>query len=275
MNKIRNVQNGYSNIDSVILSTSGVASCISAVIELENTVFIYHVQASDCSASDTCSTTGGHLFLMKIFDEVCMLDKEAAFKKVYLIGGLNDDQYIKLKNEIDQIREDHHSMTMNENPTVPPDNFHIFIDAIQMNLIGFNLQPKTQHGTNKKPCDNDSPHDYIMDCTIIYDRSSAPHIFAVYQFGGQEYQMNCVRHNSLLLGTYVINTTSYDIQAYIYPSASNSLYNSEFLSQVARNVKNEAHIQQSVGDDILAQKLNELLARVEPTPMFDNSDSDV
>ncbi|CAF0879760.1 unnamed protein product [Adineta steineri] len=74
-----------------------------------------------------------------------------------------------------------------------------------MNLIDFNIKPKTPHGTNKRPWDNDSPDDYIMDCTIIYDRSFTLYIFAGSQFGGPEHQMEYIRHPSLLLGIYVID----------------------------------------------------------------------
>ncbi|CAF1470206.1 unnamed protein product [Adineta steineri] len=81
-----------------------------------------------------------------------------------------------------------------------------------MNLIDFNIKSKTPHSTNKRPWNNDSPNDYIMDCTVIYDRSFTPYIFTVYQFGGPEHQMECIRHQSLLLGTYVIDITSHDIQ---------------------------------------------------------------
>jgi hypothetical protein len=46
MEFIRNVQIGTSDIDPIVLSTSGVSSCIAAVIELENKVFIYHADPS-------------------------------------------------------------------------------------------------------------------------------------------------------------------------------------------------------------------------------------
>ncbi|CAF4051209.1 unnamed protein product [Adineta steineri] len=96
------------------------------------------------------------------------------------------------------------SIIVNENRTAPSDNFYLFINSIKMNLIDFNIKPKTPHGTNKRPCDNDSPNDYIMDCAIIYDRSFTPYIIAVYQFGGREHEMDCIRHHSLLLGIFVV-----------------------------------------------------------------------
>ncbi|CAF1514411.1 unnamed protein product [Adineta steineri] len=204
MDKIRNAQNGDSDINSVALSTSTVGTCMSTVIELENAVFIYHIESSDFIASDTCSITDAHAFLMAIFKKVYRLDKKPVFKKVYLIGGLNTDQYVKLKNEIDRIGEDP-SIITNENRTARSDSFYLFINSIKMNLIDFNIKSKTLHGTNKRPYDNDSPNDYIMDCTVIYDRSFTPYIFAVYQFGGREHQMNCIRYHSLLLGIYVID----------------------------------------------------------------------
>ncbi|CAF1509319.1 unnamed protein product [Adineta steineri] len=185
MDKFRNVQNGNSNINPVVLSTSGIATCMSTVIELENTVFICHIESSDFIASDTCSIIDAHAFFNGNIQE-----------------RLNDNQCIKLKNEIDRIREDS-SITANGNRTAPFDHFYLFINSIKMNLIEFNIKPKTPHGTNKRPWDNDNPNDYIMDCTVIYDRSRSPHIFAVYQFGGQEHQVECIRRHSLLLGIYV------------------------------------------------------------------------
>ncbi|CAF1423258.1 unnamed protein product [Adineta steineri] len=79
--------------------------------------------------------------------------------------------------------------------------------------------------------------------------------------------------NRLRVGLFDLgDITSHDIQAYIYSSATNSPYNSEFLTQVAHNVKHQSHIHHSIGGDMITQKLNELLSRVEPTSMFDDDD---
>ena len=51
-NSLETYQLGLCDIDPIVLSTSGISSCIAVVIELENKVFIYHADPIDpCQTS--------------------------------------------------------------------------------------------------------------------------------------------------------------------------------------------------------------------------------
>ncbi|CAF5103075.1 unnamed protein product, partial [Rotaria sp. Silwood1] len=52
---IRNVQVNAHDIDTLALSTSGVASCIAVVVVLEDKIFIDHLSPENFNASATCS----------------------------------------------------------------------------------------------------------------------------------------------------------------------------------------------------------------------------
>jgi hypothetical protein len=82
METIRNIQISDFGADSIVLSTSGVAACIAAIVELETKVFMYHVDPSYFNTSTTCSMNDADAFLMKIFDKMCQLDQNAIIKNV-------------------------------------------------------------------------------------------------------------------------------------------------------------------------------------------------
>ncbi|CAF2601938.1 unnamed protein product [Rotaria sp. Silwood2] len=203
METIKNVSIGDFDIDSIVLGTTGVSSCIAAIVELENKVFIYHVDPKSFNATSTCSRTDAHTFLMNIFNHLYQLiDSFSIIKNVCLIGGWKNIGYMILRNQVDIIREDY-TKTMNQNRTLLHNNFHRFVNAIKLNLIGFNIPPKAENGINNEPNDDDSPYDYIFGCTIVYGRSSSSSTFAIWQYGGQEHEMSSDRRESLLLAIYV------------------------------------------------------------------------
>jgi len=51
MEAIKNVPIGNFDIDPIILCTTGVSSCFVSVIELENKVFIYHIDPNSFNAT--------------------------------------------------------------------------------------------------------------------------------------------------------------------------------------------------------------------------------
>ncbi|CAF1140200.1 unnamed protein product [Rotaria sordida] len=109
------------------------------------------------------------------------LDMGAIIKTVFIIGGWNDMYYMPLRKQIDLVRN------------------HC---KIMLNLIGFNMPVKKSNDKNKEADDDDSPNDYVVDATIIYDRSSNPHTFIIGQYGSREHQMGTNRNDSLLQVIY-------------------------------------------------------------------------
>ncbi|CAF1262906.1 unnamed protein product [Rotaria sordida] len=101
--------------------------------------------------------------------------------KLFIIGGWNDMYYMALRKQIDLVRN------------------HC---KIMLNLIGFNMPVKKSNDKNKEAGDDDSPNDYVVDATIIYDRSSNPHTFIIGQYGSREHQMGTNRNDSLLQVIY-------------------------------------------------------------------------
>ncbi|CAF5060406.1 unnamed protein product [Rotaria sp. Silwood1] len=85
----------------------------------------------------------------------------------------------------------------------------------------FNLKSTTARGNSNEANDNDNPNYYTFDCTIVYDRWSTPSIFAIWQYGGREYEMYSDRCESLLPAIYETDSTSKYLRAFICPSASN------------------------------------------------------
>ncbi|CAF1141613.1 unnamed protein product [Adineta ricciae] len=214
MELINNIQMENFGVDSNILCTTGVSSCVAALVELQDKVFIYHIDPSCFQKSTTGSINHGHSLLIKIFDKICLTDGHASVQKTYLIGGWKNDQYKKLRDQIDSLCSNPSSVM--DYKYASSCSFYSFIDSIKLNLITFNLPQKSPDGRVKKDDDDDDdPNDYIMDCTIIFGRSS-DNVLVIYQYDGREHERNSDKHRSLLLGTYVINVVSHDIKAYLF-----------------------------------------------------------
>ncbi|CAF1096578.1 unnamed protein product [Adineta ricciae] len=238
MQSIKNVGLGGYGFDPNILATSGFASCIAVVIELENTIFFYYADSVAFNASRQYSKDDGNNFLTKIFRKV----------------RFNDDNYSTFRIQIDEIREQHSLTTHEGDTTLHNSSFHLFILAIRLNLIGFNLPPITPHGTKKIGHEDDNLNDFIMDSTVVFDRSSSPSRFLIYQFGGREFKMHSTRSESLLLGIDDIDTISLTIKEFVWSKTSS--YHMEFLNQISSNVKDPSHLYESIDKITKQEELN-------------------
>ncbi|CAF0820150.1 unnamed protein product [Adineta ricciae] len=109
-----------------------------------------------------------------------------------------------------------------------------------------------------------------MDSTVVFDRSSSPPRFLIYQFGGREFQMYSKRSQSLLLGIYDIDTISLTIKGFVLSKTSS--YHMEFLNQISSNVKDPSHLYESI-DKITKQEELSMLFRVESKPYGDTDDT--
>lgn len=267
MELIKNVNIGAYTIYSLILCTSGVSSCIAIVIELGNKIFMFHADSYNFNASKTCSIDDAHTFLMKIFNNLYQLDASAIIKNVFIIGGWNNTNYITLREQINIVRGNC-MMTVKKNSTLSPNNFDLFVNSIQLNLIGFNLPPKNIDGANKEDSEDDNPDDFIVDFTIIYDRSSTPHTFVIYQYAGREDDMLADRHDSSLYAIYQFDPTWKHFRAFICSNALKSSYYADFYNQVLLNVNGQSCIHYSFDDNALKKRIDDLLSRTKSVQSF-------
>ncbi|CAF0768889.1 unnamed protein product [Rotaria sordida] len=168
--------------------------------------------------------------------------------KLYLyLGGWNDMYYMALRKQIDLVRN------------------HC---KIMLNLIGFNMPVKKSNDKNKEAGDDDSPNDYVVDATIIYDRSLNPHTFIIGQYAGREHQMGTNRNDSLLQVIYEFDAILKNFQAFICANARGSPYYTDLLNQVLLNVNSQLYIYDSFLDDNFKTKIDTLLSRVKKTTIL-------
>ncbi|CAF1467897.1 unnamed protein product [Didymodactylos carnosus] len=122
------------------------------------------------------------------------------------------------------------------------------------NLISFNLPVKTLDGKDKEEDEDDNSNDYVVDATIIYDRSSNPHTFVIGQYVGREDQMTTDRNDSLLQVIYKFDRTLKHFRAFICTNARQSPYYTDLLNQVLFNVNDQSYIYDSFDDDNFKRK---------------------
>jgi hypothetical protein len=268
---IRNVQMGTHDIDALALSTSGVASCIAVVVVLEDKIFINHLGPEEFNASSTCSIDDARSFLMTTFNNLHQLEPSPIIQNIFIVGGWNNNNYITLKSKINIIC-DQCNTRMKENSSLTPDEFDLFLSKITLNLIGFNLSEKKPDGKDKEEDDDDDPYNYIVDLTLVYDRSSINHTFIIWQYAGQEKDMNNTRSDPLIQAIYEFDLTSKHLRACICSNAYKSPHYDDFFKLVLLNVGNPQFIYPSFNSDYFKKKFNDLLSRVDVASLFDEKD---
>ncbi|CAF1523367.1 unnamed protein product [Adineta ricciae] len=110
-----------------------------------------HINVIDTMNNDTNAACS-------MIDALCQMDPQAIPKRIYLLGGYYNINYMQLRNQIDVMHENSKSV-LKANVTLPPDNFDHFVSLVKLNLIGFNTQRKTFEGGNKEEQDDDNPND--------------------------------------------------------------------------------------------------------------------
>ncbi|CAF2864789.1 unnamed protein product [Rotaria sp. Silwood2] len=189
---IRNVQVDKHAIDTLALSTSGVASCITVVVVLEDKIFIDHLSPENFNASATCSIDDARRFFMTTFNNLHQLEPSAMIQNIFIVGGWNNNNYITLKNKEDD--------------------------------------------------DDYGPNNYIVDSTLVYDRSSIPHTFIIWQYAGQEKNMHDPRSDSSIQAIYEFDPTSKHLRACICSNAYKSPHYDDFFKLVVLNVENPVYL---------------------------------
>ena len=141
MATIENVRMGDYRIDSEVLATSGVTSCIAVIAVLENGVFVYHADPSDFSIDPSCTLMTTRSFFVKIVSHLRRADPNARFQDVYIVGGWRSNGYQRLRQQIDLLRESSGSACKN-NQASTLDEVGIFITSIKLVLLPCNLPKK-------------------------------------------------------------------------------------------------------------------------------------
>lgn len=269
MHSIRNVETGIYGIDPLALSTSGVSSCIAVVIELKESVFLYHADTTNFNASLGCSIDDAFTFLTDIYNKLHQLDANSIVENIYFIGGWNNMNYSTLRSQINLIC-DQCTTKMKQNNALASNNFDVFVSKITLNLIGFNLPQKNFDGTDKEDDGDDNPYDYIFDCTLVYDRSLTSS-FVIYQFAGREEEMVDIRNDSMLKAVYIFDNKLKHFQGYLLKCKNNfgSSYYDDFVKQVSLNVYDPTCVTHFIHDTNLKKTIYDLLGRVEAAKSSD------
>ncbi|CAF1080251.1 unnamed protein product [Rotaria sordida] len=188
-------------------------------------------------------------------------------QNIFIVGGWNNNNYITLKSKINIIC-DQCNKRMKENSSLPSDEFDLFLSKIKLNLIGFNLPEKKPDGKDKEDDDDDNPNNYIVDSTLVYDRSSIPHTFIIWQYAGQEKDLYNSRSDSFIHAIYGFDPTSKHLRACICSNAYKLPHYDDFFKLVLLNVGNPQFLYPSFNSDYLKNKFNDLLSRVEVASLF-------
>ncbi|CAF4106249.1 unnamed protein product [Rotaria magnacalcarata] len=171
---------------------------------------------------------------MKTYNNLHQLEPPPMIQNIFIVGGWNNNNYITLKSKINIIC-DQCNTRIKENSSLPSDEFNLFL--------------------NNEDDDDDNPNNYIVDSTLVYDRSSIPHTFIIWQYAGQEKYMNDPRSNSVIQAIYEFDPTSKHLRACICSNAYKSAHYDDFFKLVLLNVGNPQFIYPSFNSDYLKKNL--------------------
>lgn len=107
---IKNVAMGKIDIHENFLATTTICTCIGVVMEMENNISIHHVDTTEFNPTILCSIKDAETLLMKSLNKLQQLEPYPVFKNIILIGGWNSIGYIRLRDNINLLRERHRDM---------------------------------------------------------------------------------------------------------------------------------------------------------------------
>jgi len=112
MSFIQNVTMEKTSMD-VRLSTTGIYSCLSIIILLNNNqTFVYHMDPSKFDLETDDIQTEIQKFIKTTISKFNKCGKsDLSFEKIYLIGGLNNKLYAKLNTELDRMKENYSTVS--------------------------------------------------------------------------------------------------------------------------------------------------------------------
>jgi hypothetical protein len=274
--EIENVKMGQSGYHSMALATSGVYT-FAAVMTLlrDDDVFITHVDPTRIRSHRSSVDLEAQDFVEYWIDQINRYKPNAAINAVFLIGGCNNNSYRQLSQNIDVLRE---STVIARSKNVTTEQLHEFLRKIRLNLMPFNIQrmrATDDHGHDEEIDEDgsDSEHDYLSDCTILYDRASVPPTFIIAQRAGKESELNGDTTTTCLFAVYEVNVALNTVSATIYPEIKKSAYSSKLIEMLLRSVTDPLLVTYHDVDLTNNDKYKVLLSRVnEHTSSSDNDE---
>jgi hypothetical protein len=227
MSKIENVKMGSSKIHPMISATTGVSTCIAVVIVTDLCgVFLSHVSPENFLDTESLVIDSAQYFIETVIEDLFKKSPGSNIKDVYLIGGVNKNKYALLKDAVDTLRA---LPFIIAKKNVETSQLKSFLSCVKLNMIGCNVQ-KQRDETSKNKIVNyddtddensdDNRHDYVFDCTLVCDLSSKPPEINVFQYGGEEHEMEDDRSQITPRAIYKIDLYSNNIKVIVHPMAS-------------------------------------------------------
>jgi hypothetical protein len=164
------------------LSTTGIYSCISIIILLNNNqTFVYHMDPSNFDLEkDDVQTEIQKFIKTTIFKFNECGKSDLSFEKIYLIGGLDNELYIKLNTELDRMKENY-STVSSTIYGLNVDDLRNFLKAIEYSNLLMNIG-----GLDMDEADGST---FISDLSIVLDRTTTQPIFFIAQYYGIENEL--------------------------------------------------------------------------------------
>jgi hypothetical protein len=173
---------GKASID-VRLSTTGIGSCISIIILLNNNqTFVYHMDPLkfDLEINDDNVQTEIQKFIKTAISKFNKCgNSDLSFEKIYLIGGLDNELYEKLNTELDRMKENYSTVSSIIGLNV--DDLRNFLKAIEYSNLLVNI--------DGLDFDEACGSTFISDLNIVLDRTTIPPIFFIAQYYGIENEL--------------------------------------------------------------------------------------
>ena len=278
MSSIKNVAMGYSNTDSVVLATTGVAACVAVVVTLENDgLFFAHQNPTRLFATKFSSLDETQKLLEGVVAKLFKSNNNCTIESVYLIGGSVTSAYRHFGNNINALRQDG-TVTARFEKNITTVQLRSFLSRIKINNVTFNIRKQRAAGNGSESDDekaSDDPNDYISDCTVVCDKSETPTLLAILQYSGREYQLNASSRQISPFVVYKIDPTTSNIKGYLHPATiANSPYGPLISAQVLNNVMNPSSIDQHGSNSEFERKLASLVLRSEPPPDYNDEDDE-
>jgi hypothetical protein len=252
---IRNVEMGEALLKKYRLASTGIFTCLAVLVLLDDDdVFLAHIDSSvfDPSADD-CSAE-----VQKIIEHVIVtLDshsKNRLIEDVFIIGGVDDDDYKKMDSSLSDMRSDH--LTIQFVPkTVSLERFAMFVKKIKYHNLCFN----TIDGS--VTVDDIVETTWITDILVVCDRSQNPPVVAVCKYVGTDGEMNGDARTFDPSIIYVFDVMLNEQEIFIFPTRT-SPFIVNVIETAQKNVKKHSS-NRDLFEQVAKQVINDLIPQIE------------
>ena len=104
------------------------------------------------------------------------------------------------------------------------------------NIRRIRATDRNNHDEESDENGSDSEHDYLSDCTVLYDRASIPPTFIIAQRAGKEAELNCDTTMTSPFAVYEIDVALNIVSATIYPQINELPYSSKLIEMLLQSV---------------------------------------